>query len=245
MNQLGQYRDDRGLDNDAVAEQLTALLGKKISPASVHLWSSRPKPPKAWAQALGLSDEAPPQREDGDFFTTAEPPLTAAGDTAEPGHPSPPPGTRFTPPASAAGGGDYAVVRDRIQKFYGAIGAGVSMVSQNPGYGDVTDAYSGDLADAWIAAARQNQNVAKIIAFLESGGPVGELVIAHLILVGGMVYVSGRGPGLDFLYAGKFSAHRQLAATRIAAESAADDFDASRQNGSANPVAHAAAASGS
>jgi hypothetical protein len=65
---------------------------------------------------------------------------------------------------------------------------------------------------------------------MQSGGPVGELVIAHLILVGGFVYVSGRGPDLDFLYAGKFSGHRALAAQRILEAERAEWADA---NGSA------------
>jgi hypothetical protein len=145
--------------------------------------------------------------------------------------PKPPPGQFRPQSASSAGTGEYSAVRDRIAKFYGAIGAGASMISQNDGYGLVADAYSGDLADAWIAAARQNENVARIVAFLESGGPVGELVIAHFILVGGMVYVSGRGPDLDFLYAGKFAAHRAAAAASRAADIAQAEADAAAQAG--------------
>lgn len=238
MNALGRYRAEKELSNEAIAEQLSALLGKPMSAAGVALHANRKTTPPAWAKALGLPPDGEPEDETTDsylFGPEPEPVVgTGTGGQAEP--PSPPPGARTFAPPAAHRGGEYSVVRDRIAKFYGAIGAGVSMVSQNDGYGTVADTYSDDLADAWIAAARQNQNVAKIVSFLESGGPVGELVIAHLILVGGMVYVSGRGPALDFLYAGKFSGPRAIATARIAAAAHEASLNGSSQDGSAHPV---------
>jgi hypothetical protein len=114
--------------------------------------------------------------------------------------------------------------------MYGAIGAGVAIATRNDGYGKVADAYSHDLARAWIAAAKENEQVAKIVSFLESGGPVGELVIAHVVLVGGFIYVSGRGPDLDFLYAGKFGSYRAVQLRARAAE--AEAAGAENLNGS-------------
>ena len=61
------------------------------------------------------------------------------------------------------------------------MGAGASMITQNQGFGAVSDAYSHDIADAWVNAAKENQNVAKIVAFLDSGGPVGELIVELLL----------------------------------------------------------------
>jgi hypothetical protein len=242
VNALAKYREERGLTDQQIADELAALLGKTMSAGGVKLHASRKTTPKAWREALGLTDPDEPRAEepeptfDPGGLWTNEPPLPRPDAEA----PTPPGGARFQPPtAPAAPGGDYAIVRDRIAKFYGAVGAGVSMVTQNDGYGAVANAYSGDLADAWVAAAKQNENVRRIVAFLESGGPVGELVIAHLILVGGFVYVSGRGPALDFLYAGKFSQHRLIAASRL--EPVYEPgFDGGGQNGAAYSVADAA-----
>jgi hypothetical protein len=241
-NTLFKYRDERNLTNELVASELSALLGKRITPAGVHLWGTRRRPPKAWADALGIAweDDEPDL---ADFI-----PDDTAGD-GEPqerharvkvGDPPRRPDDARSPSRPVAGG-DLALVRDRIAKFYGAIGAGASMITQNDGYGKVADVYSGELADAWIAAAKANANVARVVQFMESGGPVGELVVCHVILTLGFVYVSGRGPDLDFLYQGQFGKYRATALSRAAAGEA-EGFDGAGQNGASHPVADAAAA---
>jgi len=219
-NRLAEYRDARGLDNDAVASELSALLGKPISAQSVNLWGNKPKPPAAWAKALGLDPEpvieeaawVPPPA--GDFPPPAGPDLDP---------PMMPPGARQTA-RPADPGGDYSLVRGRIAKAYNAVGAGMSMATRNDGYGAVTESYSDDIAQAWVAAARENVHVAKIVAFMESGGPVGELVVSHIILVLGFVYVSGRAPALHAIY-GKFDRYHNAAAHSLAAEQRAADLD--------------------
>lgn len=117
------------------------------------------------------------------------------------------------------------------------------MATHNEGFSAVADSYAPNIADAWIAAAKENKNVAKIVAFMESGGPVGELVVAHVILVFGWAYVSGRGPALDFLYGGKFSGYRAAAlhAVREAEFAATAGVNGSAANGSPDPVGNAPA----
>jgi hypothetical protein len=131
-------------------------------------------------------------------------------------------------------------VRKRLQFAYSAIGGGVSEITGNQGVGVVMDSYSPALADAWMAAAEQNENVAKIVRFLESGGPVGELVFMHLILVGAVFYVSGRGPdALDAVY-GKFGAYRATALRRRASDAEAASLNGAGQQPTQDPLAHPA-----
>lgn len=237
MNALGRYRDEHGLTDDQVAEELSALLGRQIKPMGVRLKSGKGQPPKEWADALGL----PPEME-FEYEFAPSPGLNGSeadtgGSSSPPGDPpTRPPGARVQPaPTPPSRSGDYAMVRDRIAKFYGAIGAGVSMATRNDGYGKVTDTYSKDLADAWIAAAQANPHVQKIVDFANSGGPVGELVVTHVILVLGFVYVSGKGPDLDFLYERNFGTYRREA---IARAHIADvlDADGASANGATSSV---------
>ena len=207
MNALRRYLDDSGRTNDEVAVDLSALLGKPISPAAVRLWAGKTKAPKAWADALSLPDEI--EEEPRERYLDDDGPLDAeaAGllrDDASP--PTPLDGTQVRqtgPPPGVA-----RAAKKRITFAYAAIGGGVSEITGNQGIGVVMDSYAPGLADQWRAAAEVNPNVAKIVRFLDQGGPVGELVFMHLLLVGAILYVSGRGPDqLDAVY-GKFAGHR-------------------------------------
>ena len=214
MNALSSYMEREGRTADEVAVDLSALLGRKIGPAGVRVWASRSKPPQAWADALGLPEpvDEPGGPEEAEF--TPGPDWTGRGDPpgrAEGAPPAPPPGARQATPAP---GGDlvHLTARKRLDLAYNAIGGGVSEITGNPGYGNVFAAYAPSLADAWVDAAKVSPNVAKVLAFLESGGPVGELVLGHLILAGAIIYVSGRGPEqLDLVYGSKFHGYRASA----------------------------------
>lgn len=208
-NALGQWMDREGLTDDEVADRLTVHLGREVKPLTVRLRTGKAATPPEWAQVLGVDTSDDPKPDDVYDAVTASPTEEAPSHREGIEPPRKPPGANHRP--APGGQTDYGMVRERIAKAYAAMGAGASMITQNQGYGAVADAYSNDLAAAWVAAAKENENVAKIVAFMDSGGPVGELVIAHLILVGGWVYVSGRGPALDFLYHGKFDGYRRLA----------------------------------
>ena len=65
-NALRRYLDDTGRTTDEVATDLTALLGKPISANGVRLHASRQRTPKAWAEALGLTDDTSSPSSDGD-----------------------------------------------------------------------------------------------------------------------------------------------------------------------------------
>lgn len=209
MNALADYMQREGRSADEVAVDLSALLGKKIGAGGVRLHASRAKTPQAWADALGLPPD--PIREEADASSfeqgTTEDSTPLFRDDGTP--PTPPPGADVKRPASS-GGAISLTAKKRIEMAYTAIGAGASLVTNNKGYEAVADNYAPSLADAWMAAAEQNKTIAKIVAFMESGGPVGELVVGHIILVLGFAYVSGRGPNLEIIY-GRFAGYRAAA----------------------------------
>lgn len=204
---------------------------------AVKLWSGKAKPPKAWAAALGLAGEDAPA--EGVYEPPSTPDSLGGGIPLREadGAPSPPSGAKIIAPAS--GGGDMALVKDRISKAYNAIGAGVSMATRNDGFGAVTEQYSDDIARAWVAAAKENQQIARVVAFMESGGPVGELVMCHIILVLGFVYVSGRAPALGTIYAGKFERYHAAAARERPIEEPFEGVNGSAPHGAESPMGHA------
>jgi hypothetical protein len=234
VNQLGRYLESTNRTTDEVAVDLSALLGKPITAQSVLLWSRRRKPPKAWAAALSLPDEvADPQEErylDDDVPAGTE--RLLRDDDAPPAPLDP---SRVVRPVLP----DSLAAKKRISFAYSAIGGGVSEITGNQGVGAVMDSYSPALADAWLKAAAENENVAKIVRFLDSGGPVGELVFMHLLLVGAILYVSGRGPdALDAVY-GKFGGYRATALRQRAAGAEEAGFDGAGQRAAADPLAGA------
>lgn len=246
---LKAYRDRMGLSREDVAELLTDRLGRRITPGGIQRYENYSYVPKPWAAALGIdpgvqqAKPGPAREYELPDLGEGQSPDSVGGRQDDP--PMMPPGGRQVAPTPqpAGPGGDFSLVRDRISKAYNAIGAGVSMATRNDGYAKVTETYSPDLAKAWTDAAKENANVAKIVAFMESGGPVGELVVCHVILVLGFVYVSGRAPALATIYGGKFDAYHHAAARNRIADIEAGltgEFDAGR-NGAAGPVGDARA----
>lgn len=225
------YREKHGLSREQLAAQLSEALGRPVSAARIQsLEESDPRgrrTPKSYMLALGLREQYDGDDDSaaGGTFTDDRPEqvqpdfdFEAAFEGAPP--PQPPPGTiPMRPPASdtpAPGG----LVQERIEKFYAMLGAGASMVTHNDGYAAVADDSKRELAKAWVAASRDNENVRKIVDFMESGGPVGELVVVHLMLVFGWVYVSGRAPALSAVYGHKFQGYHNHAAAARALEQA-------------------------
>lgn len=235
-NALGRWIDERGISYAEAADTISALTGKRINANSVKLWTGRPTVPKAWAAALELDLTAPAARPAEEWAGTP-PPSAASSEGFEP--PADPGGPRIpmqgSPPPAGGGAGEYGIVRERIAQAYAAMGAGASMISHNEGYARVADSYKDDLAKAWVSAAKESKNVAKIVEFMQSGGAVGELVVSHFILVLGWVYVSGRAPGLHSIY-GRFEPyHRAAAVARVVEES-----DEALDGRAASPVGDAA-----
>ena len=217
---LRAYREENGLSREQVAAQLSERLGRPIKPGGVRRYENYDKLPRSWVEALGLSVDSLPPSAAGDLFDFGPGEESAPPGLPEDEPPAPPPGARIAGPPTARPPvlGGAAAALQRIEMAYSAIGAGATLVTQNKGFEEVASHYAPGLAKGWVAAAETNPTVAKIVRFMESGGPVGELVVGHVILILGFAYVAGRGPDLDFLY-GRFSGYRAGAvAARVAAE---------------------------
>jgi hypothetical protein len=185
-------------------------------------WSNRKRPPKEWAKLLGLPpEELEPDpgpvggNEGGDpagFSGLDDPPMMPPGGSPEEGG-----------AARPLSSGELAGARKRIAQAYNALGAGASMATRNDGYAAVTGLYANDLADAWAEAARENQHVAAIMEWVNSGGALGNLVFAHVILLGGFAYVTGYFHQLGPFFGGKLDRFHSAAYRRREEEAAAAD----------------------
>lgn len=232
VNALGRYREENGLTWEQVAEQISTATDKPVQAHGVKMRGGKGKVPPLWAEALNLTEQDEEPHQDEPAPPSLGPTVRDEGDP-----PQAPEGAPRRPSPGPATSGDYSVVRERIGKAYAAIGAGAAMVTHNNGYAAVADLYKDDIANAWVSAARENKNVAKIVSFMESGGPVGELVVAHVILVLGFVYVSGRAPALSVLYGNNLGQFHEAAARAVwEAEQAADAVGG---NGAVDPLAYA------
>lgn len=233
MTALQDYVErTHGGDYDAAAVTLSALTGKKIGAAGVRLWSQRAKPPKAWAEALGLSAERQPTvgaRDDVHAYADATP--LPGDDEAHRQDERPPEAPPGAPLAAPTVGRDFA--RKRISAGYEMVGAGIASAVENPGVGKVWDDHSLQIADAWIAAAETNEFARKVVAFFTAGGPMGEVVVLHLSLIAGTLYVLGQFPEVGLF--GSYRRYRRVAEPEPA-ETGEDHPDAAA-NGAGDPLA--------
>lgn len=187
---LLDYREQHGLSQEDLAERLSERLGREVKPSRVaRLEKEKPKMlPKSYRDALGLDETNRPP--DEALFA-----------------PDPPPGAHIPmrdPAATELPSLELqAGIAGRIQQAYGAIGAGVALISGNDGVSVVFDSYSPEISRAWVQAAEQNEHCRRIVEFMQSGGAVGELVVCHLLLLVGLLYVTGRGPDLGVLVGAK------------------------------------------
>lgn len=239
--ELTRYQQARNLSDEQMAEMMTALLGRKITASGWGAQKYRAKPPKEWAEALRLNGAAadPPvetQSSESRVLFEDEPPFSGddTGSSSE-SPPTPPTGAKIELPPSAR-----TVAAERIRQAYGIIGYGASVATQNRGISVVTDAYSPAIAEAWLRAAEENEFCRRVVAMMSAGGAAGELVLCHVIWIGGLLYVSGRIPNVGGLY-GRFDGFRVVSAPEQAGEAPPDPYDAARQ-GAAGPVGDAPAA---
>ena len=205
---VGEYLDARGLSADDLAGFLSSALGREITPRGVTVRKGRAMP-KNWAAALdGTSQpeaEGAPSPADGPDARTVEQPPKA-----------PPDAPRASSPVELA-----AFAEKRIAAVYGLVGAGVGNAVGNPGVEKVWDDHSGEIAKAWLAAAETSPFARRVVDVFTAGGPMGEVVMLHITMLAGTLYVVGQFPEVG-LFA-KYRGYRP----RPAADTRADDGAAS------------------
>jgi hypothetical protein len=156
---LLDWQTESGLDDEQLAALLSERLGRVITPHGVHTVARRRDPPASWLDALGIAprepDASPPPREQ-----------PVALDDAT---------SRF--------GLDIASARTQLVLVYTVAGKGAATILQAPAVEGVWATHAPRIADAYIAWAKQNETVARILSYLTLGGPAGELILLHGSLV--------------------------------------------------------------
>jgi len=80
----------------------------------------------------------------------------------------------------------------QIVLIYTAAGRGAALALRAPAVGELWAQAAPNIADAYIRWAEENPVVAKYLAMMTLGGPAGELVLLHGMLVVNTLIVSGR-----------------------------------------------------
>lgn len=222
---LGEVLSDLGMSK-AEFHDLMVSRGVEMAPSFDKYSITRPIQ-KRWAEALGIA--APPKVPSGD-----EDPLAAAGTRAE-RPPTEPAGARQAPLPVAIG----EIAAERIAGAYDLFGTAASSFTGNPRIGGVVSAYSTEIGKAWVRAAEENQYAAAVVRFISAGGATGELVMVHVVLISGLLYVTGRAPALQGLYGARFGPPPVAATPAGANGAAAGDASAGAPVGGAEGEAPA------
>ena len=226
---LATWMQQQGRTSADVAAELSDALGRPIKASTVTMWGGRPSPPKAWADALGISPDPAPESPPREAATAAGEDLPPEGLRREhEQRPKPPQGAPIAIPVET-------IAKKRIAETYGLFGAAATQLTGNRGISRVVDDSSPHIADAWIAAAQENDFARRVVNLMSAGGAVGELVSAHIIMVGGLLYVTGRFPDVG-LY-GRYRQYRPIEQPPPTGEG----HDGAAANGAGDPLADAAA----
>lgn len=202
---LQEYVDLHGAER--VAEELTVKLGRPISPHGVKTQARRQNGPKTWQKVLGLAsaDSAPVSpRGDGQTsapFLDASPEETETEGRQSETTPKPPDGARILQPVPLR---NFAI--DRISKTYQFVGYGLGEGLGNHGITRVWDDSAPEIAKAWVEAAETSEFARRFVQMMTAGGPMGEVIILHVTLLAGTLYVIGQFPEVGLF--GKYRGYR-------------------------------------
>ena len=224
------YQEQHGLTDDELAER----LGRDVR--GVRGMKNR-EIPRGWAEQLGVDFDVQAAAAERDRLQASAKPRREH-DT-EPPRPHDPDAVRPTPGPPLPATTDTSAAQERIAAVYSGVGFAVSTRSGNPGYAAVTDDQAPALARAWVKAAEENELARRVVALMGSGGAGGELVMAHVVWIMGLAYVSGRSD-LDPLgsYARKYGRYRPYVRVPADGEDRPPEEDRARDGhpGPAAPV---------
>lgn len=179
-NALAEYMQREGKSAEDISNTLHALIGKRIGPAHVKMWAGRKDPPKQWVEALGLGSASPGGSAD------AGPEIDGERETES--SPRPLADSKLAP-VTVPG-----FARKRIAATYAFVGSGLGMALGNEGVGQVWDDSSDPIAQAWLQAAESSDFARKFVTMMTAGGPMGEVVMLHVMMLGGTLYCLGQFP---------------------------------------------------
>lgn len=216
----------RNISRDELA---TLLAEHGIATTADALQPARPIR-KRWAVALGLASPPPASSEYVGAQGTPESDPLGRPDERPPREPA---GAKQAPLPVAI----TQIAKERIAGTYGLVGEGVAMATGNAAVGQVFGAYSDPIADAWLKAAEENEFAARVVKLMSAGGATGELVTMHIVLVGGLLYVTGRAPALEGLYGRRFGPPPIVKPARASGNGSSADASADDAVGDASTAA--------
>lgn len=227
MNVAKIYREQHGLTLQQMAELLSKRLGRPITAHGVNTVENKQKAPGSWNRALAseIVADAPDLSADSQPLYVDDVIGSEGTNTTESLYSQPRRSDYddWRSPAPEPHGGTRpggSLARERIAQTYNFMGAGLAMMSQNPGVGAVFETYADTIAAAWVEAARENKVAERFVKIMESGGATSQLIICHGFLLIGVVYVTGRAPGASAILPAAFRGFHDTAARERAAADA-------------------------
>lgn len=179
---LQQYQERTSQSPQQVADQLSALLGKRYTIPNVARHWRDGKVPPAWVEALNLPEVFPAEWEvDHDDESLSresehDPRPLRDSPVAKPALPT------------------RQFAEKRITALYAFVGAGIGEAVHNPGVTKVWDDGAPGIAKAWLDAAETSDFARRFVNLMSSGGPMGEVVMLHVTMFAGTLYVLGQFP---------------------------------------------------
>lgn len=186
---LRDLLDERGLSYEDAAALLAEhgiVKGKgpsKGEPYSALDVSRRGSAPvtRSWLSVFGGSiDDG---QSVGGHRPSDEPQPSRRARGGEP--PTPPQDAKVVTPDLGVG------ARKRIAGAYKFAGAMLATGTGSEGVAHVWGDQSDAIADLWVQAAADNPYAARFVEIMNTGGAMGDVVAAHIYLVGGTLYVLG------------------------------------------------------
>jgi hypothetical protein len=175
MSDLTTYQASEGHSDEEMAAMLSEKLGRQISASGYKIVKGRKDAPPEWLSVLSLAPREPVSQSTGTVDGVRE--------TEGPPETIRPTGVLPFNPQSA---------HMQITLAYTVAGKGAAMAMRSPEVAEVWNAHAPKIADAYIAWAREDANVARWINVLTLGGPKGDLVQLHASMIITTLIVGGK-----------------------------------------------------
>lgn len=172
-NDLKQYQAAEGLSDEEMAERLSRSLDRTISVQGYKIVKGRGSAPAEWLAALSIAPQ-----DSG----SVDPTPRSADDDAPPVHREVLGSLPFEPNS----------VKAQIELVYTLAGKGAAMGMKSPPVALVWQRAAPDIAEAYIAWARENATVAHYLGMLTLGGAGGQLILMHGSLLVSTLLASGQ-----------------------------------------------------
>lgn len=199
MSTLAAFQSEAGLSDEGLASLISDRTERVVPPERLRRWKAgRTETPKYVREALGLPEPEPESADELNYRLGDEPPTEPGSGRvagADGDRPSREPGRALEPVVPAF---DELAVRTVLVTAYEMVGKGAQYAARpgpdgtKPDYVAAFDAHAERCADAWIALAKHDAKVARVLVSLTAGGPWGNVILIHGSLIATLLVVSGK-----------------------------------------------------